>query len=261
MIDIGSGAGAALALGFLLGLKHATDADHVVAVATVVDDSRSSIWRGIWIGVSWGMGHTVPLLLVGVAILLLKGRFLAIYQGIATYFELAVGLMLVLLGAQVLWNLVRRRLHLHEHLDAERPHVHIHASHSHKQAQSELTSLAGHGDGGHSHGLWSSLRPSFRPRSFAIGVVHGLAGSAAVMLALLPEIDSSVVGVGYLALFGFGTILSMAAITLTLGAPFRVAANVASVKVAIVGTAGVASLVIGGALMAETASGTPVIPF
>jgi len=256
MIDIGSGATAALALGFLLGLKHATDADHVVAVATVVGGGRSSVWRGIWIGASWGLGHTVPLVVVGVVILGLKGQFLATYEGFAPYFEFAVGLMLVALGAQVLWNLARRRLHLHEHLDSENPHVHIHASHGHVPDR-----VAGmdHGDGGHS--LWSGLRPSFRPRSFAIGVMHGLAGSAAVMLALLPQIDSAFVGVGYLALFGVGTILSMAAITLALGAPLTAAANVAVVKIAVVGLAGVASLAIGAALMAELASGSRVIPF
>jgi hypothetical protein len=92
-------------------------------------------------------------------------------------------------------------------------------------------------------------------------MVHGLAGSAAVMLALLPEIESGLVGVGYLALFGMGTIVSMAAITLALGAPLKVAANMAQIKVAIVGVAGVASLAIGAALMAEVASGTAVIPF
>lgn len=257
MIDIGSGAWAALALGFLLGLKHATDADHVVAVATIVGGSRSSVWRGIWIGASWGLGHTVPLVAAGVVILLLKGQLMATYEGIATYFEFAVGLMLVLLGAQVFWNLARRRLHLHEHLDGSEPHVHIHASHTHEPA----VVTGAHGDGGHSHGLWSSIRPVFRPRSFVIGVVHGLAGSAAVMLALLPEIESAVLGVGYLALFGLGTILSMAAITLVLGAPFRLAANMASVRVAIVGLAGLASLALGGALMAETTFGAVFIPF
>jgi ABC-type nickel/cobalt efflux system permease component RcnA len=227
-------------------------------VATVVGGGRNSVWRGIWIGASWGLGHTVPLVVVGVAILALKGQFMSTYEGFAIYFEFAVGLMLVALGAQVLWNLARRRLHLHEHLDGGEPHVHIHASHKHGP---ELASSTAHGDGGHSHGLWSSIRPSFRPRSFAIGMVHGLAGSAAVMLALLPEIESGLVGVGYLSLFGLGTVLSMAAITLALGAPLKLAANRAQVKVAIVGLAGVASLAIGAALMAEVASGTAVMPF
>ena len=254
MIDIGSGAWAALALGLLLGLKHASDADHVVAVATIVSGSRGNIWRSIWIGASWGLGHTIPLFAVGFVILALKASFLATYEGIAPYFEFAVGIMLAALGAQVLWNLARGRLHLHAHLDAESPHVHIHASHTHAPEVPDGGTSADHGDGGHSHALWSSIRPAFRARSFAIGLVHGLAGSAAVMLALLPTIESAAVGIGYLALFGIGTILSMAAITLALSAPLRVSAGSVPVRIAVVAMAGLASLAIGGALMAETAS-------
>ena len=254
MIDIGSGAWASLALGLLLGLKHASDADHVVAVATIVSGSRGGAWRSIWIGASWGLGHTVPLFAVGIVILALKASFLATYEGIAVYFEFAVGVMLAALGAQVLWNLARGRLHLHTHRDAERPHVHIHASHAHPSEGPDGDSVAEHGDGGHSHALWSSIRPTFRARSFAVGLMHGLAGSAAVMLAILPTIESTAVGVGYLALFGVGTILSMAAITLALSAPFRASSRYAPLRVAIVVMAGLASLAIGGALMAETAS-------
>ncbi len=254
MIDIGSGAWAALALGLLLGLKHASDADHVVAVATIVSGGRGNIWRSVWIGASWGLGHTVPLFAVGIVILALKASFLATYEGIAAYFEFAVGIMLAVLGIQVLWNLARGRLHLHTHLDAESPHVHIHASHRHRSEGTVEDPAAEHGDGGHSHALWPSIRPTFRPRSFGVGLVHGLAGSAAVMLALLPTIESAAVGVGYLALFGIGTILSMAAITLALSVPFRASARSAPVRVAIVAMAGLASLAIGGALIVETAS-------
>lgn len=254
VIDIGSGAWAALALGFLLGLKHATDADHVVAVAAIVSGNRGNVWRSIWVGASWGLGHAVPLFAVGIVILALKEGFLATYEGIAPYFEFAVSVMLVALGAQVLWNLARRRLHMHSHLDSDRPHVHIHASHSHPSEVPGANLAADHGDGGHSHALWPSIRPTFRPRSFAIGLVHGLAGSAAVMLALLPTVGSAAVGFGYLALFGIGSILSMAAITLAMSAPFRASAKYAPIRVAIVAMAGLASLAIGGALMAETAA-------
>ena len=254
VIDIGSGAWAALALGFLLGLKHATDADHVVAVAAIVSGSRGNIWRSIWVGASWGLGHTVPLFVVGIVILALKEGFLDTYEGIAPYFEFAVSVMLIALGAQVLWNLARRRLHMHSHLDSERPHVHIHASHSHPSDLPDGNLAADHGDGGHSHALWPSIRPTFRPRSFAVGLVHGLAGSAAVMLALLPTVESAAVGIGYLALFGVGSILSMAAITLAMSAPFRASARYAPIRVAIIAMAGLASLAIGGALMAETTS-------
>ena len=68
----------ALGLGLILGLKHATDADHVVAVSTIVSEYRNA-WRGIWVGASWGLGHTTPLLIVGIAILLLKESVLEFY--------------------------------------------------------------------------------------------------------------------------------------------------------------------------------------
>ena len=104
----------ALVLGLLLGLKHATDADHVVAVTTIVSEYRNA-WRGIWIGGSWGLGHTTPLLVLGIAILLLKESLLDRYDGVASYFEFGVGVMLVFLGAQVFWNIRRGRLHVHVH--------------------------------------------------------------------------------------------------------------------------------------------------
>lgn len=254
VIDAGTGAWAALALGLLLGLKHATDADHVVAVATIVSGRRQDVWRSIWIGASWGLGHSVPLFAVGIIVLTLRAGFIDTYGSIAPYFELAVAAMLILLGLQVLWNLARGRLHLHVHTEAGHPHVHIHASHSHSPDMEGAAETAGHGDGGHSHLLLGSMRPTFRPRSFAVGLLHGLAGSAAVMLALLPTIGSAAVGLGYLALFGVGSVLSMSAITLVLSTPLRASANSATLRTAIIGAAGMASIVIGAMLMAETAS-------
>src|SRR3990172_6629370 len=88
---------AAITLGFLLGLKHATDADHVVAVATVVSEYRNA-WRGIWVGVSWGLGHSTPLLILGTAILLFREAIFSLYEPIAPVFEFGVGVMLVFLG-------------------------------------------------------------------------------------------------------------------------------------------------------------------
>ncbi len=257
MIDIGSGAWAALALGFLLGLKHATDADHVVAVATIVGGRDEGILRSVWIGASWGLGHTLPLVAIGAAVLAVPDRLLDPLEGISTYLEFGVGAMLVALGALALWNLARGRLHLHSHLDGGRPHVHVHATHSHPPVgQGAGSPGCEHGRG---HGVRHSARPEFRPRSFAIGIVHGLAGSAAVMLALLPSIGSAAAGAGYLALFGVGTILSMSAITLAMGAPLAAASRLAPLRTAMVAAAGLASLAVGGALMAGIASGSGVI--
>ena len=105
-MDLQSGALLALTLGFLLGLKHATDADHVVAVSTIVSEYRNA-WRGIWVGASWGLGHSTPLLVLGVIILLLKDAILDRYEEIASVLEFGVAVMLVFLGAQVFWNLRR----------------------------------------------------------------------------------------------------------------------------------------------------------
>ena len=245
-----SGALLALTLGFLLGLKHATDADHVVAVSTIVSEYRNA-WRGIWIGASWGLGHSTPLLVLGVIILLLKDAVLDQYEGVAPILEFGVAIMLVFLGVQVFWNLRRGRLHVHEHTHDEAHHLHIHATHE-SDADAGVETP---------HGFFRPGKPFFRAKSYFIGIVHGLAGSAAVMLVLLPEIELFWVGVGYLFLFGVGTMLSMAAITLVLGIPFAIGGKFEQVNRTVAGVAGTASLVFGGALMSDIVLGTTLIPF
>ena len=249
-MDLGSGALAALALGFLLGLKHATDADHVVAVSTIASEFGSA-WRGLWVGASWGLGHTTPLLGLGVVILLLKEAVLDRYEAVAPVLEFGVGVMLVLLGAQVFWNLRRGRLHVHGHVHDAGPHVHIHATHRFgADPHQERT-----------HALFRIERPTFRAKSYVIGIVHGLAGSAAVMLVLLPQIDSFWTGFGYLVLFGLGTMLSMGAITVILGIPFAVSGRFQRFDRTVASIAGGASLLFGAALMADLALGTAIVPF
>ena len=233
----------ALGLGLLLGLKHATDADHVVAVATIVSEYRNA-WRGTWIGVSWGLGHTTPLLIVGTAILLLKGSVAERLEEYSSYLEFGVGLMLVALGLQVFWNLRRRNLHIHEHLREERPHVHIHA---HQPAE-ETADVA-------DHGFFQPGRPFFRLKSYLIGIVHGLAGSAAVMLVVLATdaVSSFLVGVWYILLFGIGTIFSMGLLTLLMGIPFSITGQFQRLNAAVTGIAGAASITFGAFLMYDLA--------
>lgn len=243
----------ALGLGFLLGLKHATDADHVVAISTIAREFGNA-WRGIWVGASWGLGHTTPLLVVGFVIIILKEAVLERYAAIAPVLEFGVGIMLVVLGAQVFWNLRRGRLHIHEHSHDHTDHLHIHASH----ASGTLERLGGHTG---SHRFFKPGKPTFRKKSYFIGVMHGLAGSAAVMLVLLPEIDSVWIGLGYLALFGVGTIVSMALITVVLGIPFALSKRFKIMDGAVAGTAGTVSLLFGSALLVDLALGTTFIPF
>ena len=111
------------------------------------------------------------------------------------------------------------------------------------------------------HGFFHLGKPVFRVKSYTIGVVHGLAGSAAVMLVLLPKLPSVWSGVGYLFLFGVGTMLSMAAITLLLGVPFAISRSHNRVNSVISVVAGFSSVVFGGALMSDIALGTAIVPF
>ena len=249
-MDLESSALAALVLGFLLGLKHATDADHVVAVSTIASEYRNA-WRGIWVGGSWGLGHTTPLLALGIVILLFKDVVLDHYESVAPLFEFAVGVMLIYLGAQVFWNLRRGRLHLHKHIHDDGPHVHIHGTHD-PGADPDVATP---------HGFLAFGRPFFRVKSYAVGVMHGLAGSAAVMLVLLPALSSFWVGISYLILFGAGTIIAMSAVTVLLGVPFALAGRFQRLNSVVSGVAGTASLVFGGALMSDIALGTAIFPF
>ncbi|MBI2855539.1 MAG: urease accessory protein UreH [Chloroflexi bacterium] len=240
-MEIGSGATAALILGFLLGIKHATDADHVVAVSTIVSEYRNA-WRGIWIGASWGLGHTTPLLIAGISILLLKDPAAQLYEDYAAFLEFGVGIMLLFLGLQVFWNFRRRRIHAHEHEHQEDPHSHLHTH--------ELATAPGS-----HHGFFQPGKPFFRLKSYVVGVVHGLAGSAAVMLVVLTTeaVSSFMVGLFYILVFGVGTILSMGGITLLMGIPFSISGRFERVNRAIAGVAGTASIVFGLFLMYELA--------
>ncbi len=249
-MDIEAGVVSALTLGFLLGLKHATDADHVVAVSTIVSESRN-IWRGLWIGGSWGIGHTIPLIAIGSLILIFKETVLDKYEAVAFFLEFGVALMLVFLGVQVLWRLSTGRLHLHQHIHDGGTHVHIHSSH---HQNNEVSSES-------SHSIFKFGKPHFRLKSFTIGIVHGLAGSAAVMLLLLPKIENFWIGIGYLLMFGFGTVLSMSSITLVLGLPFSISSSFRNLNATVSGLAGIASILIGFMLASDIFFDTTLMPF
>ena len=240
----------AITLGFLLGLKHATDADHVVDVVSIVDKSKN-IWRGLWVGFSWGLGHTAPLLILGIIILLFKEAVLDKYESIAPFFEFLVGIMLVLLGIQVFWQLKKNNLHIHQHQHDEKEHVHIHTSHQFKKEISNTKK----------HDFFKLGAPTFRTKSFFVGIIHGLAGSAAVMLVLLPSIQSIWVGIAYLILFGVGTVLSMSFITVFLAVPFSMSSNNKKLYRYISSSAGTISILFGVALMSDIGLGTSLIPF
>lgn len=212
-----------IGLGLLLGIQHATDPDHVVAVATIV--SREPRFRsGALIGVFWSLGHTLTLTVVGGALILLN---LTVPSALARSLELAVAGMLVGLGALRLFWTFRGVVHIHpEHLKTRHEHGHGDAFHSHVHAHDGLT---------HRH---PHLHPSTRLlavlravgarqawSSVAVGIIHGLAGSATLALLVLSTIQNPVWALAYLGVFGAGTIFGMMVITAALSVPFAVSAR------------------------------------
>ena len=200
---------AALALGIVLGLKHALDPDHVVAVSTIVSEYRNPL-RSFWVGISWGLGHTTTLLLVGIVIIALR---LTIPERLALFLEFGVGIMLVGLGTQVIYSFQKKKVHQHAHGHQEDAHTHFH-SHAANPAHSP-----------EHHGVRGVGKPFFRKKSYIIGTVQGLAGSAALTLLVLASIDSPLAGIGYILLFGLGSVLSMGVMTVIISLPFVFSAN------------------------------------
>jgi len=179
-MDFGVGALSTAALGFLLGLKHATDVDHVVAITTIVTRERS-FRRAAWIGGLWGIGHSLTVLLVGGALVVFR---IAMPPRVGLALEFGVALMLIVLGFSNL-----------RPAGATAPHTH------------DIPAR------------FNSIRP------LVIGVVHGLAGSAAAALLVLAAIPDTVYALAYLFIFGIGTIAGMTLITAMLAAPSVYAAD------------------------------------
>ena len=201
-----------LLLGLLIGMRHALEADHLAAMASLATRGRG--WRGTALqGAVWGLGHTLTLLLIGGACLLL-GR--AVPERLAGLLELAVGVMLLALGIEVLWRMARRRVHLHAHRHGDGT-VHLHA-HSHRPAEP-------HDRAHHEHPHPRPGARGFPARALLVGMVHGLAGSAALLLLTVHTIGSFWLGLLYIGLFGAGSILGMALLSAVIAVPLRGAAH------------------------------------
>jgi ABC-type nickel/cobalt efflux system permease component RcnA len=213
-----------LAVGFFLGMRHATDPDHVIAVTTIVSNQRNSL-RAVLIGAFWGVGHTVTIFVVGAAILLSN---LVIPVRLELSMELSVAVMLIILGLMNVAVFLRSMpagsiqnrdgkevIHSHPHSHGDyvhnRSHTHHPESHPHSPDQTPLVWL----DQVFGRiGLYQCLRP------FVVGVVHGLAGSAAVALLVLTTIRNAHWAVAYLLIFGVGTIAGMMLITMSIASAF-----------------------------------------
>ncbi len=195
-----------LALGFLLGMQHALEADHIAAVSSIAA-RRTEVGDIVKHGLTWGLGHTLTLFVfAGAAILL--GH--ALPEQWSRPIETAVGIMLVGLGAHVLWQLWRDRVHFHAH--SHHGAVHIHA-HSHA-GESVPHVRAPHA---HAHG--------FRWRTLLVGLMHGMAGSAALLVIAASQAASPVYGLAYVALFGIGSMIGMGALSTLIAVPLAISAR------------------------------------
>lgn len=185
---------ATLLIGFTLGLRHALDTDHMVAVSTLVARERS-IWKSTKIGAVWGLGHTATLLVMGVLIIVLG---LKIPESLVPYLEVAVAAMLIFLGARTFWQLMRGQGHFCTHNHGEtHVHTHFHQFGAHECADEPNVIKR---DGAHR-------------QSFLVGMVHGLSGSAELMLLVLATIRQPVWALTYIAMFGMGMMVAMFLIT------------------------------------------------
>jgi high-affinity nickel permease len=185
-----------LVLGLFLGMRHATDADHVVAVTTIVSRERSPR-AAMWVGALWGAGHTLTILIVGGAIVLFG---LIIPPHIGLSMEFSVALMLIVLGTMNATGVM-------QHIDKL-----AHAAHASDQPELVLAAQPG-----------AKVR---RPwRSFVVGVVHGLAGSAAVALLVLTTLRDASWALLYLGVFGAGTLLGMMLLTTAMALPVLMASR------------------------------------
>jgi high-affinity nickel permease len=215
----------ALAVGFLLGLRHALEADHIAAVAALVTgmaSMKSAVWRGVF----WGIGHTLTLLALGGTVAIIGAE---ISPAVERVFELIVGAMLVIIGFDTMRSW--RRLHVHEHRHGDEAHVHIHAH----DPEAPHTPAAH----GHAHRVLSS------GRALVVGLVHGLAGSAALVVLAAASLDGAA-ALGFVALFGIGSIVGMAVMSVVVTLPIQLSARLLRGRVSgIVFAAGAASAVVG----------------
>lgn len=216
---------AVAALGFFLGMRHATDADHVIAVATIVARQRSTRSAAL-IGAVWGLGHTLTILVVGGGIILFGW---VIPPRVGLSMEFSVGLMLIILGLMNLTGVLQwmsdravsgaraGATHSHPHSHGDYVHSHHHGHdperHPHRADRTPVAWLDGHLG---QSGIYQVIRP------LVVGIVHGLAGSAAVALLVLTTIRNPQWSMVYLLIFGLGTLAGMMLLTQLIAVPFAI---------------------------------------
>lgn len=226
-----------LLVGFALGLKHSTEADHVVAVSTLVSDaggSGNSARRSALVGALWGLGHLLTLFAAGAVLITLRVR---VPPQVEWALELLVAVVLLWLGVHTIRKCFAGRYHFHLHQHGAHAHAHLHF-HSRSEAGHEHASHAGA----------AAARGVRRRAPLLVGMAHGLAGTAGLALLVLSSIPSPSLGVAYLLVFGLGALLGMAAFGALLGMPLARAKSRLAWLDAIRLAAGAASSVLGAVL-------------
>jgi high-affinity nickel permease len=222
-----------LLLGLVTGLRHSIEADHVAAVLSVVASNRKNIKRASMLGAIWGLGHTTSLFVAGLVVLLLAVN---ISDTISNRLEFGVGIMLLFLGVTTFtgWSIGKFFKGLRHRKSSSSSHDHIHhhqgnVVHSHRHVHDD--------EHGHGH------------KSLIIGMIHGMAGSGALLLIVLSTINSIPLGLAYIAIFGAGSIGGMAGISTLMGIPFVKLSNSAKISMALRYAAAITTLAIGAGLI------------
>lgn len=224
-------------IALLVGMSHALEADHVAAVSSMAS-RQTSLKSIVRTGAIWGLGHTLTLMAFAGAAIVLG---LTISSGVTKWLEFSVGAMLVALGGHIVYRLARERIHFHIHRHDEGV-AHFHA-HSHTGEAAKAHDPAQHE---HDH-------KTFPMRSLAIGVMHGMAGSAALFVLTASTAATPTLGFGYVALFGLGSIIGMAALSAVIAVPLALSAKFLTwANRAIQGATGLATLGLGLFTMFET---------
>lgn len=200
-----------LLLGLLIGLQHALEPDHVAAVSSLAsgNSSRTKILRE---AVAWAVGHASMLMLVAAPALVFG--FL-INDALAGWLEFIVGIMLVGLGAHVIRRLIQERIHFHAHThDDGTTHFHAH-SHADTPVASGQSWEQAHDADPHAH----EHARTVPWRALLVGLMHGLAGSAALIVLTLAQAGDVAMGLVFVIVFGIGSIIGMAALSMALSVP------------------------------------------
>ena len=229
-----------LLLGFLVGMAHAFEADHMAAIGTLASSGKATPKRLAFLGASWGMGHTTTLLVIALPVILFG---IILTERFAAGMEFAIGILLIGLGAQVFYKLWKARVHLHLHEHDGKRHFHAH---------SHAGDAMPHSENPHHH-----RHRAFSFRAYAVGLAHGAAGSAGLVALAAAATQNAVTALVYILVFGVGSILGMAALTYAASWPLRLAENTASKLLKTVQMAtGVAAVAVGVMVIFEAA---PVI--